>query len=80
MKSDAEIRQIIRDNLKNLRIANSKTQLDIAKLTGKSENAVGSWEQGLSLPDIATLYRLAQYYNKLIDYMYERHPEGDNNA
>ena len=75
MKSDEEIRQTIRNNLKNLRRANDKTQLDIAKLTGKSENAVGSWEQGLSLPDIATLYRLALYYNKTIDYMYEKHSE-----
>lgn len=73
MKSDDEIRQIIRENLKELRKINEKTQLDIARLTGKSENAVGSWEQGLSLPDIATLYRLAQFYNKTIDYMYEKH-------
>lgn len=73
MKSDDEIRQIIRENLKELRKIHEKTQLDIAKLTGKSENAVGSWEQGLSLPDIATLYRLAQFYNKTIDYMYEKH-------
>jgi len=76
MKTDDEIRSTIRSNLKQLRIENQKTQLDIAKLTGKSENAVGSWEQGLSLPDIATLYRLAQYYNKTIDYMYEKHTEG----
>ena len=78
MKTDDEIRQIIRKNLKDLRKANDKTQLDIAKLTGKSENAVGSWEQGYSLPDIATLYRLALYYNKTIDYMYEKHSEGEN--
>lgn len=77
MKTDDEIRQIIRNNLKDLRKMNDKTQLDIAKLTGKSENAVGSWEQGLSLPDIATLYRLALYYNKTIDYMYEKHLEGE---
>ena len=78
MKTDDEIRQIIRSNLKDLRKASDKTQLDIAKLTGKSENAVGSWEQGLSLPDIATLYRLALYYSKTIDYMYEKHSEGEN--
>jgi transcriptional regulator with XRE-family HTH domain len=78
MKTDDEIRQTIRNNLKNLRTINGKTQMDIARLTGKSENAVGSWEQGLSLPDIATLYRLALYYNKTIDYMYEKHSEGEN--
>lgn len=77
MKTDDEIKQIIRNNLKELRKSNEKTQLDIANLTGKSENAVGSWEQGYSLPDLATLYRLALYYNKTIDYMYEKHTEGD---
>lgn len=75
MATDEEIRQIIRNNLKELRIANGKTQLDIANLTGKSENAVGSWEQGLSLPDIVTLMRLANYYNKTIDYMYKDNSE-----
>ena len=75
MKTDEEIRQIIRDNLKQLRLEKGKTQLDIAKLTGKSENAVGSWEQGLSLPDIVTLMRLATYYEKTIDYMYRENKE-----
>lgn len=76
MKTDDEIRRTIRNNLKKLRTLNEKTQMDIAKLTGKSENAVGSWEQGLSLPDIATLYKLAQFYGKSIDYMFETHTEG----
>lgn len=75
MKTDEEIRQIIRNNLKQLRLEKGKTQLDIAKLTGKSENAVGSWEQGLSLPDIVTLMRLATYYEKTIDYMYRENKE-----
>jgi len=76
MQTDNEIRQIIRKNLKELRITSGKTQLDIAKLTGKSENAVGSWEQGYSLPDIVTLARLAAYYNKTIDYLYQDNTEG----
>ena len=75
MRTDEEIRQIIRNNLKQLRLEKGKTQLDIAKLTGKSENAVGSWEQGLSLPDIVTLMRLATYYEKTIDYMYRENKE-----
>ena len=73
MYTDDEVRQIIRNNLKTLRIENKKTQADIARLTGKSENAVGSWEQGLSLPDIVTLQKIATYYHKTIDYMYQDH-------
>lgn len=37
MKTDDEIRNTIRNNLKQLRIANHKTQLDIAKLTKKAK-------------------------------------------
>lgn len=71
MINDSDMRNIIRDNLKRLRVENDKTQLDIAKYCGKSENAVGSWEQGLSLPDIVTIAKLAKLYNVSIDVFYE---------
>lgn len=68
--NDSEIRETIRKNLTELRKAHGLSQTDVAKLVGKSKNAVGSWEQGLSLPDIETLYRLAVYYQKSLDFMY----------
>jgi transcriptional regulator with XRE-family HTH domain len=71
MINDSDMRNVIRDNLKRLRVENDKTQLDIAKYCGKSENAVGSWEQGLSLPDIVTIAKLAKLYNVSIDVFYE---------
>ena len=66
-----ELRKNIRENLIDLRIKHGKTQQDIAIETQKSVNAVGSWEQGLSLPDIYTLYRLSKYYNVIMEYFYE---------
>ena len=72
---DKELRDIIRSNLIRLRIDAQKTQSDVAKLAGKSENAVGSWEQGLSLPDIVTLAKLARFYGCSIDYMYKKDEE-----
>lgn len=71
MKTDTEIRDIIRANIIRLRQQSGKTQSDIAKYCGKSENAVGSWEQGYSLPDIVTLAKLAHLYGVTIDQMYE---------
>lgn len=71
MNKDNELRGIIRQNLIRMRKEAGKTQSDIAKYCGKSENAVGSWEQGLSLPDIITLAKLARLYNVSIDQMYE---------
>ena len=69
MKTDDEIRDVIRQNLRKLRTNAGKTQLDIAKYCGKSENAVGSWEQGYSLPDLATMVKLSRLYGVSLDFM-----------
>lgn len=71
--SEPQFDSVIRENVKNhlieLRIESGLTQTDVGKITGKSKNAVGSWEQGLSLPDIQTLARLAAYYRKTLEFM-----------
>ena len=64
------MRDKIRRTLIELRTNNGLTQGDIGIIVGKSPNAVASWEQGLSLPDVVTLYKLAQHYGKSMDYMY----------
>ena len=64
------MRDTIKNTLIELRVANNLTQTDVGKVVGKSKTAVASWEQGLSLPDPVTLYRLAKYYGKSMDYMY----------
>ena len=71
MKADnKEMRDKIRRILIELRTKNGLTQSDVGNIVGKSPNAVASWEQGLSLPDAVTLYKLAKHYNKSMDYMY----------
>lgn len=65
-----DIREKIRDILIRCRTSNNLTQTEVGKIVGKSKTAVASWEQGLSLPDAATLYKLARYYGKSMDYMY----------
>ncbi len=67
---EEEIKNRIRRILIECREERQMTQTDVGKVVGKSKNAVGSWEQGLSMPDAATLYRLAQYYGKSLSYMY----------
>lgn len=72
MKSDdLALREIIRKNLIKCRTEKNITQLELSKLVGKSSNAVASWEQGLSLPDVATLYKLSKIYEKNMEYFYE---------
>lgn len=69
-EEDAKIRESIRKRLIQCRTDNNLTQTEIGKVVGKSKNAVASWEQGLSLPDIMTLYRLAIFYERSLEYMY----------
>ncbi len=68
-ENDKLMRESIRKNLIQCRLENQLTQAEVAKFCGKSKNAVASWEQGLSLPDIVTLYRLSQYYERTIEFM-----------
>ena len=68
--TDYEIREIIRNRLIECRIESNMTQKEVGEVIKKSSNAVASWEQGLSLPDIVTLNRLAKYYGKSLDFMF----------
>lgn len=78
--TDEELRENIKNNLLALRKERGLTQVDISILTGKASPTVASWEQGKSLPDLATLYKLAKYYGKSLEYLYENDEpkEGDS--
>lgn len=69
MKDD-ELRQTIRKILIDLRTEKGLTQKEVGEAVGKSLTAVASWEQGLSLPDLQTLYKLSKFYGKTIAYMF----------
>lgn len=68
--NDDILREKVREMLIECRVERDLTQTDVGKVVGKSKNAVASWEQGLSLPDVVTLFKLANYYGKSMDYMY----------
>lgn len=72
MKNEVDLilRNRIKDILIECRAEKDVTQTEVGKAVGKSKNAVASWEQGLSLPDIVTLHRLAKYYGKTLAQMY----------
>jgi len=48
--------------LKELRKEKGKTQEEIASLLGTSSRSVSRWENGNTLPDLALLVELADYY------------------
>lgn len=72
-----EMRENIKNNLIDLRVEHNLTQSKLAQIIEKSPNAVASWEQGLSLPDVTTLYRLALYYGVIMEYFYKNNKGGD---
>lgn len=70
MKTNEDIKNRVRRILVRLRTEHELTQTDVGKIVGKGKTAVASWEQGISMPDVVTLYTLANYYNVPISYMY----------
>ena len=69
-QDEEKLKNKIRTILIECRNERKMTQTDVGKIVGKSKTAVASWEQGLSMPDAVTLYRLAAYYEKTLAYMY----------
>lgn len=68
--TDNEIRTNVMNVLIECRNEKGLTQAELAKVINSKPTTVASWEQGKSLPSIQMLYRLSQYYNKTISYMY----------
>jgi transcriptional regulator with XRE-family HTH domain len=73
-----EIRENIRKNLIDLRKKKGMTQAQLASIFEKTDNAVASWEQGLSLPDIPTLYKLSLVYEVPMEYFVVEHSRKDD--
>ena len=67
---DCIIKGKVRDILIECRKEKGLTQEQVGKIVDKKKTTVASWEQGLSSPDIETLYRLSKYYGKTISQMY----------
>lgn len=55
---DKKIVQIVGRNLQRIRINRGLSQSDLAKLCGRSQRLVGSWEQGINFPSPSALATL----------------------
>ena len=65
-----EIKEIVRQRLIECRKEKHLTQTDVGLIVNKKKTTVATWEQGKTMPDIETLYNLAKYYGKTINYMF----------
>ena len=70
-----ELREIIGQNLTELRKQKGYTQISLAERLNYSDKAISKWEKGTSLPSIDVLLDLADLYGVTLDYLVK---EGDS--
>ena len=63
-----DIKQNIADNIIKLRKKNHLTQAELAEKINYSDKAVSKWERAEAVPDIDTLYLLANLFGVTVDY------------
>ena len=59
----------VADRIKELRIEQNLTQLELSKATGVSQNAIAQWENGKRTPNINAIIVLAKYFGVTTDYL-----------
>jgi len=64
-----DVRQIIAENLIELRKLNKLTQLELAEKLNYSDKAISKWERAESLPDVEILCQIAELYGVSLDYL-----------
>lgn len=63
------IKQIIGQNLAQLRKRKKYTQVELAEILKYSDKTISKWEKGESLPGIDVLYDLCNQYGVTLDYL-----------
>lgn len=57
------------ERLNNLRVKNNLSYRQLGKDTGFSATAIIRWENGVQIPNIATLIVFAKYFNVSADWL-----------
>lgn len=63
------LKLVIAQNIANLRKLSNMTQLELAEKLNYSDKAVSKWESGASVPDVTTLYEIANIFGVTVDYL-----------
>ncbi len=64
-----DLKQIIAENIIELRKRHKMTQAELAEELNYTDKAVSKWERGESIPDIQTLKELASKFGVTVDYI-----------
>ena len=57
------------ERLKELRLEHNLTTVQLAKELGVGDSSISRWENGLRVPSIIHLYRIATYFGVSADYL-----------
>ena len=60
---------LFKDRLKELRILNGLSQMQLSVKTGISQSAIAKWELGKTEPTASAIITLASFFNESTDYM-----------
>ncbi len=63
------MKNIIKERLRELRKENGYTQKFVAKAINKSETGYASWEQGLAEPNLNDIILICELYGVTSDYL-----------
>ena len=72
-----EIKDIVAQNLAELRIKFGYTQGELAEMVNYTDKSVSKWEHGEAMPPIDILKKLADIYNVTLDYLVTDTPSDD---
>lgn len=70
----ADIRNVIAENISQLRRSARLTQAELAEKLNYSDKAVSKWERGDSIPDVIVFSELAELFSVTVDYFLHEHP------
>jgi len=59
-------------NLKELRLVNKFTQIELSKKVGVNQSSYSDWERGVSRPEYETLVLLADIFDVSVDELFGR--------
>lgn len=58
-----------KNRLKELRIVNNLSQMQLSLKTGLSQSAIAKWELGKTEPTATAIITLAKFFNETTDYL-----------
>lgn len=70
------LKEIVGENLTELRKNKKLTQFELAEQLNYSDKSISKWENGDNLPDLETLNELCNFYGVTLDYL--THPVEEN--